>query len=72
MRSLAPRPTPNLEAPGTTLRLAWLTLPGAYAPTSIPVRVTGAREPPLHGKAAVREEVDNLITSRNIFQLCRM
>jgi hypothetical protein len=35
MRLLAPRPTPSLEDQGTTIRLALVTLPGAYAPTSI-------------------------------------
>jgi hypothetical protein len=34
-----------------------MALPGAYAPASIALRVTRARKPPLHNKAAVLEEV---------------
>jgi len=43
---LAPRPTPNLEDQWTTLSLAWVTLPGAYAPASIALGVIRARKPP--------------------------
>jgi hypothetical protein len=35
--------------------LAWMALPGAYAPASVAFRVTGARRP-LHDKAVVLEE----------------
>jgi hypothetical protein len=59
--SLTPNPQP--DGPGTTLRLplsltclAWVTIPGAYAPASIAFRVIGARKPPLHDKAIVLEE----------------
>jgi hypothetical protein len=36
--------------------LAWVALPGDYASISIALRVTGARKPPLHVKAAVLAE----------------
>lgn len=36
--------------------LAWVALLGAYAPVSIALRVTVARSPPVHDKAAVDEE----------------
>jgi hypothetical protein len=42
--------------------LVWVALPGAYAPTSIALRVTGEFNPPLHYKAAVLEEVFSYIT----------
>jgi hypothetical protein len=31
-------------------------IPGAYTPASIPLRVIGARKPPLHDKEVVLEE----------------
>jgi hypothetical protein len=47
-------PTLNLEDQGLTLRLAypltclaWVGLPGSYAPSSIALQVTGARKHPL-------------------------
>jgi len=52
---LAPCSTPNLEHQWTTLSpapilwpicLAWVTLPGAYAPASIALGVIRARKPP--------------------------
>jgi hypothetical protein len=51
--------------PGTTLRLAptlltclaCVALPGAHAPASIALLVTGARKLPLYDNAAVLEEV---------------
>jgi hypothetical protein len=36
--------------------LAWVALPGAYAPASIAFRVTRARKPRLYGKAGVFED----------------
>jgi hypothetical protein len=36
--------------------LAWVGLPGAYAPASIALRVIGAHKPPVHDKAVVLEE----------------
>jgi hypothetical protein len=36
--------------------LAWVTLSGAYAPASIPLRVTGVRKPSLRNKAEVLDE----------------
>jgi hypothetical protein len=52
MELLAPRPTPNLEDQWTTLILAptclaWVTLPGAYAPASIALGVIRALKLPL-------------------------
>jgi hypothetical protein len=39
-----------------------MALPGAYAPASIALRVTGARKPPLHDKAVVlKEEISNYL-----------
>jgi hypothetical protein len=60
---LAPRPTPNLEVQGLHFAwllsltcLAWVTLPGAHAPTSIAFRVIGVHILPLHNKVLVAEE----------------
>jgi hypothetical protein len=50
---ISPTPSPQSGEPGTTLLMA---LPGAYAPASIALCVTGAHRPPLHGKAIVLEK----------------
>jgi hypothetical protein len=60
--SLAPHPTPNLRTrdytfsgPYPSTCLVWVA-PEPFVPASIPLRVTGARKPPLHDKAVVLEE----------------
>jgi hypothetical protein len=53
---VSPTPNPRPGGPGTTVCLAWVDLPGAYAPVSIALRVTAARKPPLRHKAVVLEE----------------
>jgi hypothetical protein len=65
---IAPRPTPNLEDPGLhsvcsdpLICLAWVALPGDYAPASIAFRVVGARNPLMHYKMAVLAEVKYLL-----------
>jgi hypothetical protein len=45
------------SGPYSVVCVTWVSLPGAYAPASITLRVTGARKPPLHGRAVVLEEV---------------
>jgi hypothetical protein len=42
--------THNLQTGGFTC-LTWVTLPGAYAPASIALRVITARKPPTYDKA---------------------
>jgi hypothetical protein len=62
--SVSPTPNPQLGGPGHyTLSvpypfncLAWVALPGAYAPTSVALRDIGALKPPLQDKAVVLEE----------------
>jgi hypothetical protein len=62
--SLAPRSTPNLGDEGlhfvwpyTLDCLAWVALPGAYAPVSIGLRITGTHIALHHAKATVLEEI---------------
>jgi hypothetical protein len=55
-------PNPQSEGLGTTLRvvsftfLAWVVLPGSYAPASIVLRVIGAGKPLHQDKMAVLED----------------
>lgn len=66
-RIWVPSPAPKLQLRGsnTTLPLAptlwpvWygFALPGAFAPTSIALRVTRARKPALHAEVSVLEDV---------------
>jgi hypothetical protein len=54
-------------------RLPWVALPGAFAPASIALRVTGAREPPLHDKAVDLEEDPHSLGFINItFEVTNM
>jgi hypothetical protein len=70
--SLAPRPTPNQEDQG--LHFIWplpfdlsgmVALPSVNAPSSVALRVIGARRPPLHVKVVVIEEMNNRIQNSN-------
>jgi hypothetical protein len=45
--------------------LAWVTLPGAYAPASIAAPVIGAHKPPLHDKVVILEETITYIGGHN-------
>jgi hypothetical protein len=46
-----------------------VSLPGAYSPASIALRVTGAGKPPLHDKAVVLEE-EIIIYRPYIIMIC--
>jgi hypothetical protein len=68
-----PRPTSNPKiwrnsnytssGPYPLTCMAWMALPGAYVPTSIALRLSGASKSPLHDKAVVLEEGYCIISS---------